>query len=417
MNRRFFQYKTVLKKELIDAFRDRKSIFATFIMPLILFPLMFLFMGSGVNDIESKSLSPTVAIFTQDINYEPVDMDTTTEFTTFIKTQLFSFAQAVDATITYKTSQDLLNDILDANISVAVVVPENIKYLIENNQTADIKIIYDERSNVSFTSASVIQTIINAFGDAVNNDRASSHSINIHSTQTMQSGISSEFPDFVRSGTDNSFLMMVLPLLITIIISIGGLNIAIDLVAGEKERNTFESLLSTSASRFSILSAKFSVIIIFSLITAISEILAIIMSILIGNNTSLFGKMAGITLPIDSTILVVLNIFAMCALFSSLLLILTSTANTTKEANAKTLLILIVPTMIAYSTIYMEPTNLSLFSAFIPIYNVNICIKLLLSGILNFAYLWISLGANILYGILAILITLKSFDKESLISK
>lgn len=417
MNRRFFQYKTVLKKELIDAFRDRKSIFATFIMPLILFPLMFLFMGSGVNDIESKSLSPTVAIFTQDINYEPVDMDTTTEFTTFIKTQLFSFAQAVDATITYKTSQDLLNDILDANISVAVVVPENIKYLIENNQTADIKIIYDERSNVSFTSASVIQTIINAFGDAVNNDRASSHSINIHSTQTMQSGISSEFPDFVRSGTDNSFLMMVLPLLITIIISIGGLNIAIDLVAGEKERNTFESLLSTSASRFSILSAKFSVIIIFSLITAISEILAIIMSILIGNNTSLFGKMAGITLPIDSTILVVLNIFAMCALFSSLLLILTSTANTTKEANAKTLLILIVPTMIAYSTIYMEPTNLSLFSAFIPIYNVNICIKLLLSGISNFAYLWISLGANILYGILAILITLKSFDKESLISK
>ena len=213
-------------------------------------------------------------------------------------------------------------------------------------------------------------------------------------------------------------LQLLLPMLITLLISIGGANIAVDLVAGEKERNTFESLLSTSANRFSILSAKFTVVLIFSFATAFCEILAIGLSMLLGSEeSSIFGAISSITLPFDATLLVIFNILMLCALFSSVLLVLTSTSNTVKEANAKTLWLTILPMIIAYSTIYLEVTDVALYTILFPIYNVLVSIKMLLAGVINYAYLWGSLGVNLLYASIAIYVTVKSFGKEGLISK
>lgn len=419
MNKKFFQYKTVLKKELVDAFRDKKSIFATFILPIILFPLLFLFIGSGASDITTKSLSPTISVFLDNAEYTSIDMNSNDELSSFIKNDLFSFSSSMGVKITYLNSQNLVQDIIDANTTLALLVPEDLISLIQNNGTANIKLIYDDRSNLSTASASVVQSVINLYGQAINENRVQevAPDLNTNSTQTISSSLSIAFPDVERAGTNNSFLQLLLPMLLTMLISVGGINIAVDLVAGEKERNTFEALLSTSASRFSILSAKYTVVIIFSIITAISEILAILISFIFGEKSAIFSAMSQVSLPLDATILVILNIFAMCALLSSVLLILTSTANTMKEANAKTLFVILIPLLISYSTIYMEVANVSFATTLIPIYNVTISIKMLLAGVMNYGYLFGSLIMNLAYAGLSILFTLKSFGKESILAK
>lgn len=55
-----------------------------------------------------------------------------------------------------------------------------------------------------------------------------------------------------------SFLLgLMLPLLFVIMVAIGCFYPAVDAVAGERERQTWETLLSTAASRFSIITAKY----------------------------------------------------------------------------------------------------------------------------------------------------------------
>ena len=422
MKKYFFQYKTVLKKELIDALRDKKSIFAAFILPLILFPLLFMFMGNGASDVNTKAQYPTIAVFTvQSSEYLPVDMTAETELSNYIKNDIFKYAKSNKINIKYKNSTNISKDLIDGDITVALVIDENIKDIVEvQKQTANIILIYDDRSNTATLSANLISQLIDAFNTEKSGERVqeSSPTLNIYPTLISSLSVSQAFPDLERSGTNSSMLQLLLPMLITLLISIGGANIAVDLVAGEKERNTFESLLSTSANRFSILSAKFTVVLIFSFATAFCEILAIGLSMLLGSEeSSIFGAISSITLPFDATLLVIFNILMLCALFSSVLLVLTSTSNTVKEANAKTLWLTILPMIIAYSTIYLEVTDVALYTILFPIYNVLVSIKMLLAGVINYAYLWGSLGVNLLYASIAIYVTVKSFGKESLISK
>ena len=63
-NKFFNQFSIVLKKELKDAFRDKKSIFATFILPLILFPIFFVIIGMSSNSITDKAINPKLTIVT-----------------------------------------------------------------------------------------------------------------------------------------------------------------------------------------------------------------------------------------------------------------------------------------------------------------------------------------------------------------
>ena len=49
---------TVLKKELLDIVRDKKTLVFTLILPILIYPLMFKFMSSSMekaqNDVEKK---------------------------------------------------------------------------------------------------------------------------------------------------------------------------------------------------------------------------------------------------------------------------------------------------------------------------------------------------------------------------
>ena len=42
-------YITVFKKELMDIFRDKKSLIFTLILPILLYPAMFKFISSSIN--------------------------------------------------------------------------------------------------------------------------------------------------------------------------------------------------------------------------------------------------------------------------------------------------------------------------------------------------------------------------------
>ena len=46
---------TILKKELLDIFRDRKTLIVTLFLPILIYPAMFSFMSSSVADLQKEA--------------------------------------------------------------------------------------------------------------------------------------------------------------------------------------------------------------------------------------------------------------------------------------------------------------------------------------------------------------------------
>ncbi len=414
-NKMFNQYSIVLKKELKDAFRDKKSILATFVLPLILFPIFFLIIGLSGDSLSEKAVNPRLTIV-QGESVASVAVDSA-EYDYFFD-NIFPLGQNLQ--VNYVEVDDFKQALIDGDIYLAIIISDSFLDDIANaNKSVDIQVIYDDRSTSGSTSAGVIVDLLSIYSDQLLADRVGEIDPDISMTPVVGSSLSlsQAYDDIDRYGTDSAILHLIIPMLLTMLISIGGASIATDLVAGEKERNTFEPLLSTGASRFSILSAKYTVIIIFSFLSAIAEVLSIVVSMLITKDVFTTSAFSSIYLPVDGIILVVLNLLMLAALFSGLLLILTSTSSTLKEAQSKSTIIMFLPMIIAFATMYVDVADVSMWTMCLPIYNVIISIKLLLAGVMNYAYLWGALAINVVYALLSVYVTMKTFSKESLITK
>ena len=414
-NKMLNQYNIVLKKELKDAFRDKKSILATFVLPLILFPLFFLIIGISGDSLTEKAVNPRLTIVQGDAI---ASLSTDSEEYQYFNDNIFSLNSSLQ--VSYVEVEDFKQSLIDGDIYLAIIVTNTfLNDIQDTTKSVDIQVIYDDRSTSGSTAAGVIVDLINTYSEKLLADRVNEidPDLSMEPITGNSLSLSQAYDDINRYGTDSAILHLIIPMLLTMLISIGGASIATDLVAGEKERNTFEPLLSTGASRFSILSAKYTVIIIFSFLSAIAEILSIVLSMLLTKDVFATSAFSSIYLPVDGVILVVFNLLMLAALFSGLLLILTSTSSTLKEAQSKSTIVMFLPMIIAFATMYVDVADVSMWTMCLPIYNVIISIKLLLAGVMNYAYLWGALAINIVYAVLSVFVTMKTFSKESLITK
>lgn len=414
-NKMLNQYNIVLKKELKDAFRDKKSILATFVLPLILFPLFFLIIGISGDSLTEKAVNPRLTIVQGDAI---ASLSTDSEEYQYFNDNIFSLNSSLQ--VSYVEVEDFKQSLIDGDIYLAIIVTNTfLNDIQDTTKSVDIQVIYDDRSTSGSTAAGVIVDLINTYSEKLLADRVNEidPDLSMEPITGNSLSLSQAYDDINRYGTDSAILHLIIPMLLTMLISIGGASIATDLVAGEKERNTFEPLLSTGASRFSILSAKYTVIIIFSFLSAIAEVLSIVLSMLLTKDVFATSAFSSIYLPVDGVILVVFNLLMLAALFSGLLLILTSTSSTLKEAQSKSTIVMFLPMIIAFATMYVDVADVSMWTMCLPIYNVIISIKLLLAGVMNYAYLWGALAINIVYAVLSVFVTMKTFSKESLITK
>jgi sodium transport system permease protein len=416
---KFRDFNTVLKKELKDLFRDKKSIISTILIPIIIYPIMMFFIGGGISDIKGTYDSIGIAITgeLENGNYKQLSSEDSTIITNLINQYNSISGDSSQKIIINNDFDDYNKALVDGDIQTIITVQEGIAD-IENQANSNYRIGYiaDSRSNDSVNSTAIIQNIISNYSQTVYNNRLESIIGDTDYTAIIQSAVINVDDLYTRSGTGNYLILMIIPMLVTILISIGGATIAVDLIAGEKERGTFEPLLSTSASRFSILSAKYLVVIIFAFINGIIQIISMAIGIALMPEMSDLGG-GGLSLSIGGIVLGIINILLLAAFFCSIMLCLASTAKTFKEASTKTSFLIFLPLMLSYSVMFTDAVNINLTNMLIPVVNVVCVIKMILSGYINYIYFSVSAIENFILLAAAVYITLKMFSKESLITR
>ena len=129
-----------------------------------------------------------------------------------------------------------------------------------------------------------------------------------------------------------SFASTLIPLILILMTVTGAVYPAIDLTAGERERGTLETLMAAPVPRLGLLAGKYVAVITVSLLTAIVNLGAMVVTIVVtGVEEMVFGP-EGMSLVVLAKTLSLMVLFA--SFFAAILLALTSFARSFKEAQS-----------------------------------------------------------------------------------
>lgn len=178
-----------------------------------------------------------------------------------------------------------------------------------------------------------------------------------------------------KQERDAALWSKILPFLLLIWALTGAFYPAVDLCAGEKERGTLETLLSSPAERNEIVWGKLLTVMLFSVTTAVLNILSMgLTGSLVMSQVPNFGPP-----PPLAPIWLFLALLPMSALFSALCIALASFARSTKEGQYY-LMPLVLVTMPLVILPMAPSVELSLGISLIPVTGVVLLLKAMLEG-------------------------------------
>ncbi|MFX0549585.1 ABC transporter permease [Hathewaya histolytica] len=382
----------VFKKELKDMFRDKKTIIIGILLPLLIYPVLFGVMGKGMkSQVEEVEKGMKVAL---------VDKGNS-EFGKFLKSQ---------KNIVVVNTNKAEEEVKDGKLLLYIEIPENIDKNILAEKKANINITYDNSSTKSNTAMSMINEYIEQYSKTIVGNRLSKR--NIDNSILTPINLVKKTTEKESDGLGKLMLSIMIPMMLVMFAATGPIASATDLGAGEKERGTLEPLLTTQASRMSLLWGKFLAITVMGVITS----LAFMGGLMISMQTSpeMFGGGGGISIsPLALIIMGILTI-ALTMVFGALSLAISIYARSFKEAQTYLTPLSFVG-MAGFATYAIDAKNVSMLFLNIPVLNITAILKELTLGVFNFTHIVIVLVWTLVYIVGSLLFARYMFSKESVI--
>lgn len=387
---------TVFKKEILDMYRDKKTLITSILIPLILFPIMFGFMGKGIGgDREAVEKSTKIAIVNKD------------------NSKIKNFLESKD-NIKVVDVDDIEKAVDKGKILVAVTIPEGFDKAIENEENINLEIFYDSSSTKSSMALGIISSYIEEYSKTIVAERLSARDIDASILSPIS--ISRKAAVKEEEGIGKMMLAMMLPMMIMIYCATGPLPAATDLGAGEKERGTLEPLLTTQAGRMSLLWGKFFAITVMGMITALASLAGIYIAML--RNPEMFGAVNGeISIAMGLNQFIIIAVFAILAtmIFGALELAISIYARSFKEAQTYLTPITLIGMFAAFSSYMIDVKTAGIHWFILPVVNATATLKEVTMGIINYTHIGLAAGSSLIYVIIAVAIARYMFSREDVI--
>ncbi|MFI5355860.1 MAG: ABC transporter permease, partial [Opitutales bacterium] len=217
----------------------------------------------------------------------------------------------------------------------------------------------------------------------------------------------------------------IVPYLIIILCFTGAMYPAMDLTAGEKERGTMETLLCSPVARLDLVLGKFLMVLTGSLSAMLLALTSMGLSAAVGGMLFVGGKAAagssaagaGALLPIidpAGLLGVVAMILPVAVLFSAILFTVALFAKSYKEAQSyigPMIIVVIMPAIIGM----LPGIELNARLALVPILNLSLVCKEMLSGVWHWPYIGLIFGSTCVYAGVALALAVRMFNRESVI--
>ena len=444
--------KLLLKKELLDVFRDRKAVIMLVLVPLLVYPLIIFgsimimsMIQTNMEKGEYKAIVETedngnllrqIEIYNTekkktDKNKNEEDEKAKTDSDKSETKQVDSIVVVSyeDAVHSYENSiEDSSNESLSdkhlSNIDT-LLQAEVIDVYISSQIDKDGKLVYSTRYVSSITDSDYAETLIKEVLDELSDTRSRVAITEagldaddvLHPFDVQRDNIAS------KEQSVGSILGMILPFMLIISLLMGTMYPAIDATAGEKERGTLETLLTLPVKNHEIIIAKFLTVAFMGIVSAFMNIISMAVMIIymvkllstkaVGN-MGLDIKNFNVATFVPAMIVTILAVLAFSLFISAVTMCITAFAKSYKEANNYITPLTLVVMFTAYIG-FIPNIELTRNMALVPVANICLLIKELLLFKAQMNMIIVVLVSNIVYAILAILLLSRIYDSENVL--
>lgn len=396
---------TVLRKELLDIIRDKRSIITALVIPIVLYPMMFALMGTFINSVSEEAESNTIIAI---------------QGSSSLKTYIMDNVLNIDG-ISLVEADDPEAALENGDIKVILKADDNAQALLEQGKQVELTLIYDENKSASSASLSVVTSAINAYNERAVEQTLSEMGISLLELKPFSQSVVTLGEITGNAASNAGFMLsMLLPMLVTVYLSVGGMSVAMDLFAGEKERHTMEALLCTRAGRNDILIGKFSAVVIYSIVSVIASVSGIVVAYVAFPDVmnmgagDILGDGSGFVIEWQAALFTFVAIMTLAMTFAAIQVIISCWSRTVKEAGTYSSFIMIISYVPVFSSMMMQAGDFKLWSSFIPVFNTIGCMKMVLAGISDYFYMGLTLVVSVAFLCISLFATRLMFKNENI---
>ncbi len=383
---------TILKKELKRVFLDRKLAVAVFIVPGLTIAIIYSLMGGMIDKMgdDAREHIPIVHTVNMPAEFEEAAIS------------IFGADMVINKSSEYEIGA-IKQKIAEGDVDVLLVFEKEFRKKLLDGLPLVTKYT-NSIKDFSISSGYMVDNVLDVLRKGILADKLGSYDAALVFTVNYEDVALAE----EKAG---KAIGMLLPMLLTVFLFAGAMQVGMDIIAGEKERGTIATMLLTPVKRSHIAVGKMLSLAIVSLASCLSSLAGVVLSLPFSK--TMFGggfDISNLSYRVSDFLLLVLQMAAMALSFVSIICLISALAKNIKEAGGYIAPAYMVIMVISMSTMFMQPEGGWSFA--MPIYGNILNIK----NILMFKYSMgnglISLASTLVFTSILAWLMVRAFYSE-----
>ena len=231
----------VLRKELVDALRDRRTIFAALLSSVFIGPVLLVALSSLVASLEARAERREVHI---------VDAARVPSLVNWFERNTFT-VHPVDAASDWERA---LRD--GVQTEAVVLAPAGFEEAVVRGEQPVVEVVHDSTNQRSQASAGRIERVLEGYARERSTILLALRGVSAQVLLPFEV----ESRDLANAEARSTRLTGMLPFFVMMAVLYGALAAALDTTAGERERGSLEPLLMTPAQRWTLVAGKWAAV-------------------------------------------------------------------------------------------------------------------------------------------------------------
>ena len=401
------QILTVYLKELKDSLRDRRTLISMIVVPTLLMPLLmfgsFYIMSKVVKKAQDEATTLVILGGTDSPG-------------------VVAALKAEPKLRVVEVDGDYKQMVSEKRVRLAVEIPAGFEAALKAGKAQTVMLYHYEGEMKSGMGVGEVEKFFRALREKTVEARLVEHGLKVDLVKPFEVKRQNVAPPEKVGG---NIIGGLIPYIIILLCFTGAMYPAIDLTAGEKERGTMETLLCSPVHRVNIVLGKFLMVMTASVATIAFTLLSSSVSLVAGGSLLMGGDSAAKMGAAGGSGFIpliapagIIGVFAMIApvatLFAAVLLTISLFAKSYKEAQSYVsplIIVIIMPAMMGM----LPGVELTAKTALVPILNLSLVCKEMLSGVWHWNYIALIFGSTALYAAAAVAVCVRMFNREDVI--
>lgn len=387
----------VFKKETLELLRDRRVAFGAFVMPALSILLMFQLIGGVISSVKKQQKS-------------------TITFVTGSENSALAKSFKDNNIDTVPSLEAGRKKVESGETKLVIQLAPDFQSNLSSDKTGLITAVYDSTNPLSQVMFQTFRAQLSEQSKDIVGTRVASKGLDAAIVNPIDVKPVDVAKDAAKQGES---LASFLPYLIVLWAFYGGMSVVSDMVAGEKEKGTLETLLISPTRRTELVLGKYASLFLLCLVSSLCALLGVVIASLTTRNAeALFGE-KGFSLPLPTFILILTTLLPLVAFFASILLAVSSWAKNSREAStylAVVSFIVLIPAVFS-NIIGFTDIGRAAYIGYVPVLNSAVVIRGALLGNANWTVALQSAAVGFALAAVFLWLIVRMFHRETILAK